>query len=136
ITYNDFVENRDIYSSELFLIKVKSLKNNVFRKLEGGFDSIFSNSYSIEQKRKRDLSLDIQQSVYEKNLERMDSLQSVYLDVIKKEAEKGTVSIGVQGVLPVQQEKVLTREYDVFQNEMRLRDSIRALKQIKIAENS
>ncbi|HLT32605.1 MAG TPA: hypothetical protein VKZ98_02335 [Aquaticitalea sp.] len=134
ITYDDFVENRDIYSSELFFIKVKSHQRDIFRRLEGGIDSIFSNSYSIEQKKKRDLSLNIKKTVFEENLERMDSLQSVYLDVIQKEAGNGSLSLGV-GVLPVQQEKVLTREYDVFQNQMKMRDSIKVIEQLKIQAN-
>lgn len=136
VTYTDFVENRDIYSSELFLITVKSFKGDVFRKLESQIDSIFSNRYSIEQKAKRDRIIDIKKTAFEKDLENMDSLQSLYSKVISKEAERGSAKVSVQGLLPLQQEKAQTKEFDVLIIEMRTRDSIKVLDQIKVEENA
>lgn len=136
ITYTDFVENRDIYSSELFLVTVKSHKMDVFRKLEGGFDSTFSNRYSIDQKRIRDKTLEIKTSSYQKDLDRMDTLQNVYIDVIKTESEKGAAFVNVQGLLPLQQEKAKTREYDLLSSEMRIRDSLSAISQIKLEQDT
>lgn len=135
ITYTDFVENRDIYSSELFLVTVKSLKKDIFRKLESGFDSTFSNRYSTEKKKIRDQTLDIKKSVYERDLQRMDTLQAVYLDVVKKESERGAAFVDVQGVLPLQQEKSKTYEYELLQHEIRIRDSIRLVEQLKLEED-
>lgn len=132
ITYKDFVENRDIYSSELFLLTVKALKSDIFRKLEDGFDSTFSNRYSEEQKRIRDKTLEIKKTVYQRDLERMDTLQSVYLDIVKKEAEKGAAFVNVQGLLPLQQEKTKTWEYELFLGEMSIRDSIRVVEQLRV----
>lgn len=136
VTYNNFVENRDIYSSELFIIKVKSQKRDIFRKLEGSIDSIFSNRYSIEQKKKRDLILEIKKASFEKDLQNMDSLQSVYLNVIQKEAERGNTAVSIQGLLPLQQEKTQTKEYEILQFEMRTRDSIKVLEQLKVEEST
>lgn len=136
ITYDDFVENRDIYSSELYLITVQSYKKDVFRKLEEGFDETFSNRYSIEQKRIRDSTLDIKKSLYQKDLERMDTLQAVYLGVVKAESEKGAAFVNVQGLLPLQQEKSKTYEYELFREGMRVRDSIRSVEQLKVEENT
>ena len=136
ITYDDFVENRDIYSSELFLVTVKSLKMDIFRKLENGLDSTFSNRYSIDQKRIRDKTLEIKKSVYQRDLDRMDTLQNVYIDIVKKESEKGAAYVNVQGLLPLQQDKSKTYEYELFMSGMRIRDSIRAVEQLKIEEDS
>lgn len=136
ITYNDFVENRDIYSSELFLVTVKSFKMDIFRKLESGFDATFSNRYSIDQKRIRDKTLDIKKTVYQRDLDRMDTLQNVYINIVKKEAEKGAAFVNVQGLLPLQQEKSKTYEYELFQHEVRVRDSIRKVEQTKVEEDS
>lgn len=136
ITYIDFVENRDIYSSELFLITVTAFQKDIFRKLESGFDSTFSNRYSIEQKEIRDKTLDIKRAVYLKDLARMDTLQAVYLDIKKKEAERGSASLNLQGILPLQQEKAKTYEYELFQYEIRTRDSIRKVEQLKIEEDN
>ena len=136
ITYNDFVENRDIYSSELFLVTVKSHKIDIFRKLESGFDATFSNRYSIDQKRIRDETLDIKRNVYQKDLDRMDTLQNVYISIVQKESEKGSAFVNVQGLLPLQQEKSKTFEYELLNSGMRVRDSIRKVEQQKIEENS
>ena len=136
VTYADFVENRDIYSSETYLINVKSHKRDIFRKLEGSFDSIFSNSFSIEQKKKRDMILEVKKASFEKDLENMDTLQAVYMNVIQKQSERGNGDVTVQGLLPLQQEKFQTKEFEVLLNEMRIRDSIKELEQMKIEENS
>lgn len=136
VTYTDFVDNRDIYSSELFLITARSRKKDIFRKLEGSIDSIFSNGYSIEQKAKRDKILKIKKETFERDLESVDSLQSLYSNVILKEAERGTVSVNVQGLMPLQQEKADTKEFDVLIIGMRTRDSIKVLDQMEIEENN
>ncbi|MGJ8591452.1 MAG: hypothetical protein ACSHXF_02820 [Aquaticitalea sp.] len=136
ITYLDFVENRDIYSSELFLVTVKSFQMDIFRKLEDGFNPTFSNRYSIDKKRIRDETLEMKKSVYQKDLDRMDTLQNVYIDIMKKESEKGSALVGLQGLLPLQQEKVKTYEYELIGSGMRIRDSIRKLDQMKIEEAS
>jgi septum formation topological specificity factor MinE len=136
VTYTDFVDNRDIYSSELFLIEAKSYKRDVFRKLEGSIDSIFSNRYSIEQKKKRDQIIDIKKATFEKDLETMDTLRSVYLNVIQKEADRSSSTVSLQGLLPLQQEKSQTKEYEILQFQMRTRDSIKVLDQLKVEENS
>ena len=136
ITYTEFIENRDIYSSELFLITAKSHQRDIFKKLEGSIDSIFSNSYSKEQRAKRDLVLEIKKKTFEKDLENMDSLQSLYSNVIQTEAERGTAAMSVQGLLPLQQEKAQTKEFDVLIMGMRTRDSIKVLEQLKIEENT
>jgi len=136
ITYNDFVENRDIYSSELFLVTVKSSKMDIFRQLEHGLDSTFINRYSTEQKRIRDKTLDIKKAVYQSDLDQMDTLQNVYIKIVTKESEKGSAFVNVQGLLPLQQEKSKTYEFELFQNGMRVRDSIRKVEQLKVEEDS
>ncbi|MEO6348841.1 MAG: hypothetical protein ABIO60_13120 [Aquaticitalea sp.] len=136
ISFNEFVDNRDIYSSELYLITVQSLNKNIFSKLEDGFDETFSNRYSIEQKRIRDSTLDIRKSLFEKDLVKMDTLQSIYLGVVKAESDKGAAFINVQGLLPLQQEKSKTYEYELFREGMRVRDSIRSVVQLKVEKNT
>ena len=136
ITYNDFVENRDIYSSELFLVTVKSFKADIFRKLENGFDATFSNKYSTEQKRIRDNAIAVRKTVYQSDLDRIDTLQNVYISIVKKESEKGSAFVNVQGLLPLQQEKSKTYEYELLGSSMRIRDSIRTMEQMKIEQDT
>lgn len=131
ISYDQFVENRDIYSSELYLISVESYKRDIFQQLEVGFDSIFSNVHSVKKMEIRDKTFEIRKKYYEMDLERMDSLQNVYLYIKRRESERGEAITGIQGVLPLQQEKARTFEYELLKDGLRIRDSIRSIEQIK-----
>ncbi|HNQ26336.1 MAG TPA: hypothetical protein PKL92_00250 [Aquaticitalea sp.] len=135
ITYVDFVENRNIYSSELYLITVKSLKKDIFKSLEKGFDDIFINELSIAQKQKRDKTFEIKKTAFESTLSKIDTLQQTYLKIVQKEADKGEAFVNVQGLLPLQQERSKTHEYELFQYEIRIRDSIREIEQLKADED-
>ena len=52
IAYDDFVENRSIYSGSFFEINVKSYKKDIFRSLENGLNSTFTNTYSLRKWKK------------------------------------------------------------------------------------
>ena len=135
VTFDDFIENRDIYSSEVYSIIVKSTQRDIFSKLSSGFTSTFDNAHSKKLKQVRDSTIGIKKETYLQDLKKIDSLQMVYLDILLQESKNGALSIGLDGLLPVTQEKTPTREYDLFRSEVIIRDSIRALNQRKIEEN-
>jgi hypothetical protein len=135
ITFNDFIKNRDIYSSEIYSITVKSTQRDIFNKLSNGFTSTFDNAYSEKLKEVRDSTIGIRKATYLQDLKKIESLQTVYLDILMQESKNGAASIGLEGLLPLTQEKTPTREYDLFRSEVVIRDSIRALNQLKIEEN-
>ena len=56
--------------------------------------------------------------------------------MLKNESERGSVSVDVQGLLPLKQEKAVTKEYKLFLNEMYLRDSISAVQQLKLEKDT
>ncbi|WP_204344483.1 hypothetical protein [Psychroserpens algicola] len=136
VSFEDFVDNRDLYSSDLFSVKVEASKRDVFKKLSNGFDTEFSkNKYSQKRMRIRDSTLVVKKETYLRNLRKIDSLQALYIKILNKESEKGAVTIGMEGFMPLTQERIPTREFDLFQSELRLRDSIRVLDQLKIEES-
>nr|WP_321245599.1 hypothetical protein [uncultured Psychroserpens sp.] len=135
ISLEDFVENRDIYSSDLFTIEVKSFKRDIFKNLSKGFETTFTNEYSKKLMDRRDSTIAIRKTAYRKDLKKIDSLQLVYLKILEDESKKGAVSIGLEGLIPLTQEKSITREYDLFQSGLRIRDSISVLDQQVIQEN-
>ncbi|MEM5565645.1 hypothetical protein WNY78_11040 [Psychroserpens sp. AS72] len=135
ITFEDFVENRDLYSSDVFNIRVESSKRDIFKNLSTGFNTTFNNEYSKKLMRVRDSTIAIKKATYLKDLRKIDSLQLVYLKILNQESEKGTLSIGVQGLLPLTQERTKTQEYELFKNEIAIRDSIRSLDELKITES-
>ncbi|WP_298901114.1 hypothetical protein [uncultured Psychroserpens sp.] len=135
VSFEDFVDNRDLYSSDLFSIKVESTKRDIFKDLSKGLESTFNNDYSKKMMRVRDSTIAIKKSMYFEDLRKIDSLQKTYIKILNQESEKGTLSIGVDGLLPITQERTPTKEYDLFRNEINIRDSIRVLDQLKIEEN-
>src|SRR5690606_15468570 len=54
ITFEQFVENRSIYSGDVFQIEVYSYKKDIFRSLEEGLNTTFTNTYSVKKMQKRD----------------------------------------------------------------------------------
>lgn len=135
ISFEDFVDNRDLFSSNLFTIEVKSYKRDIFKNLSNGFESTFSNEYSKKLMTRRDSTIAIRKLAYRKDLKKIDSLQLVYLKILEEESKKGSASIGYEGLLPITQQRATTREYELFQNELRIRDSISVLDQQIIEEN-
>ena len=135
ISFEDFVENRDIFSSNLFMIEVKSLKRDIFKNLTKGFETTFTNDYSKKLMDRRDSTIAIKKLAYRIDLKKIDSLQMVYLKILEEESKKGSATIGFEGLLPLTQERTTTREYELFQNGLRIRDSIRVLDQQIIEEN-
>ncbi|WP_040279603.1 hypothetical protein [Psychroserpens damuponensis] len=135
LTFEDFVENRDLYSSDVFSIRVMSTKRNIFKNLSNGFNSTFNNEYSKKLMRVRDSTIAIKKATYLKDLKKIDSLQLVYLQILNQESKNRAVSVGIEGLLPLTQEKTETKEFDLFRNEIAIRDSIRVLDELKIEES-
>ncbi len=135
ISYDDFVDNRDIYSSNLFIIHIESNKEDIFKNLEKGLEASFENEYSKKRKSIRDETIDIKKEVYNKGLERIDILQKIYIEVLQEESKNKDAIIGVEGLIPLQQEKTTTKEFELFNQSLRLKDSIRVLDQLKIEES-
>ncbi len=135
IPYEDYVENRDIISGNIFSIKAKSGTNDIFTSLERGFDKTFENKYSKKLKDIRDKTISIKTKVYKDELKKIDSLQKIYFEVMKSESENVRATIGLEGTIPLTTQKTNTREYDLFQREMIIRDSLKILEQELIKEN-
>jgi hypothetical protein len=126
LTYDSFIENRGILSGSTFSITAESYKKDIFTSLEKGFDKTFKNQYSEKLKDLRDQSFKVKRETYTRQLQRSDSLQRIYLEVLKTESAEGG-KISIEGLFPMTKEKSVTREYDLFNQEIRLRDSIRSL---------
>jgi hypothetical protein len=135
VSFEDYLENRDILSGEIFAVKARSTDNNIFTKLETGFTKTFENPYSKKLKKLRDSTIQIKKEAYSKELNRLDSLQRVYFDLIKVETENNSFTIGQQGTFPLQLERTPTKEYDLFQEELRVRRLIRELDEKMIEES-
>ena len=135
VSYDQYVDNRDILSGEIFSITAKSRENNIFLSLENGFRKTFENEYSKKLKKVRDSTIIIRKAALNVELSRLDSLQRIYFGILKEESESNKVSIGFEGMFPLQQERIPTREYELFQEEIKVRQALNDLDRELIEES-
>jgi len=136
ITFDDFVENRSIYSGELFEIKVYSFKKDIFQKLEDGLGGSFTNVYSEKKMKKRDSLISIQKENILQQLREVASLQDVYINVLEEESKSSPteISIGGEG-LAFSKDKTQTKEFELLNTEIKLRNELKALDEKKVEED-
>jgi len=128
LPYEEFIENRSVYSGRYFLITASSTKDNIFKKLEGGIFDSFKNSYSKKIMGRDSLIIDIQRRTILQQLGRIDSLKTIYIDVIKEESKKVNRSISV-GDAVFSSKKQETKEYDLLNKELALRNQLKDLEE-------
>jgi hypothetical protein len=135
ITYEDYIEKRELLAGSVFSIKAKSTNRDIFPSLERGFIKTFENQYSTMLKKRKDSIRQVQRQNYLEELDRIESLQETYLEIKKSESNKGEVQLGVDGLIPLIQEKTVTKEYELFQEELKIRNSLRILEENAIEES-
>ncbi len=136
LSYDDFIENRSIYSGELFQISAFSSERDVFSKLEQGITNSFTNSYSEKRMLKRDSLITIQKNNLIVQLAQVDSLQNIYINVLESEsnAKAPEFTIGGEG-FSLGKDKSNTREYELLEKEISLRNQLRELQEKKVDED-
>ncbi len=135
ISYDDFVENRSIYTGSFFQINVKSFKKDIFRSLEKGLNSTFTNTYSIKKMQKRDSLIAIDKKSILKSLAQVDSLKRVYIKVMQEESSSNGGSITLKDGMSLVQERVKTREFELLNKELELRQALTSLESQKVEED-
>ena len=135
ISYDDFVENRSIYSGSFFQINVRSFKKDIFRSLEDGLNSTFTNTYSIKKMQKRDSLIAIDKQRILKSIHQVDSLKTVYIKVMQEESNSGGGNITLKDGMSLVQERVKTREYELLNKELELRRALTKLESQKVEED-
>ena len=135
--FEEFIENRSIYSGTLYEIGVKSHKKDIFRSLEEGLNSTFTNTYSVKKMQKRDSLIAIDKSRILNSLKQVDSLKKVYIKVLQEESgnnnNQGTVTL--KDGMSLVQERVNTREYELLDKELQLRQQLAQLESEKVEED-
>ncbi|MBP94108.1 MAG: hypothetical protein CMC55_08335 [Flavobacteriaceae bacterium] len=136
ISFEDYIDNRSIYSGELFEITVYSKKNDIFTNLELGLNESFTNEYSEKRMQKRDSLIIIQKNNILAQLKQVDSLQKIYINVLEKESQSQPteISLGGEG-FSLSKDKSNTREYELLEKEIILRNELRDLEEKKVDED-
>lgn len=134
-TYEQFLENRSVYAGKYFLIKANAYKSNVFKDLEDGILSSFTNDYTNKEMRRRDTLIEIQKQNLMDQLKQVDSLQKVYIKVIENSSERSNSAFKVGEISITSKDKQTTREYELLQEEQRIRNEIKKLEEEKIEQD-
>ena len=135
VDFDEYIENRSIYSGDVFEINVKSFKKDIFRSLENGLKSTFENTYSIKKMEKRDSLIAIDKERIMMSLNKVDSLKTVYLKVLEEESKSKEGSYTTRDGMSFIQEKTRTKEYELLQEEMKLRQELSGLESQKVEED-
>lgn len=135
ISYNEYLNNRDMLSSSVFSIKARSYNSDVFLSLEKGFQKTFENPYSKKLMKIRDETIQIKKDAFMIQLKRLDSLQGIYFNLLKEESKNNNLSMGSESSFPLQLQRTQTREFELFQEELRVRRTLRDLDQELIEES-
>lgn len=135
VDFEEFLENRSIYSGDIFEISVKSFKKDIFRSLEKGLNSTFTNTYSIKKMQKRDSLIAIKKQRILASLTQIDSLKKVYIKVLQEESKNNSLSFSSREGMSFIQEKTETKEYELLKEEDRLRQQLSDLEAQKVEED-
>jgi hypothetical protein len=135
ISYDDFIENRDIFSSDFYKISVEAQKKNIFKSLELGLNASFENTYSEKKKKKRDSLIIIQKLSIQASIRSVDSLQKVYIDVLKEDSRSNNNTISLTEGFSIEPENSKTKEFELLNKELSLRKELRVLEEQKIQED-
>ena len=135
ITYEDFLENRDIFSSDIFEISVQSSKKDIFKNLENGLNTSFENTYSEKKMKKRDSLIYIQKEELKTSIRAIDSLQKVYIKVLQDESTSKGKSLSLGEGFTIEPEVTRTKEYELLNKEIQLRKELRILEGQKVEED-
>lgn len=134
-SYEDFVENRSIYSGDFFQITVESTKKNIFKSLEDGLNTSFVNTYSAKKMKKRDSLITIKKQTLRNSIKAVDSLQQVYIKVMEEETKSNNSKITLGEGLTLEQDKSKTKEYELLNKAIELRNELSALEEQKVEED-
>lgn len=135
ITYEEYIDNRGKYGGTVFEIQVLSTDRMIFSKLEDGIFQTFNNAYSNKKKKKRDSLIQINKESILASLEEIDSLTKVYINVLEEESQATKARINITEGFPLQQERSSTKEYQLLNREIELRDKLRQLDIEQIEES-
>ena len=135
LSFEDYVENRSIYSGDLFLITAESYKKDIFKDLEYGIESAFNNEFSKRKKTKENKLYDLERQNILENLKEVDSLQRIYISVLQEETKNPNKDFNIAPGISLQQEKSGTKEYELLEKEISLREQLRSLEEEALSKD-
>ncbi|WP_299776505.1 hypothetical protein [uncultured Formosa sp.] len=135
-SYQKYLEGRDIYSSKIYEIKVNAVKNNIFQDLEVGLNRTFENTYSQTLMNKKNKLYEIEKGNINSSLVKIDSLQKVYISVLKAESQsQSRKGMTIGDGLSFEKDKSVTKEFELFNREVELKAQLVRLEKDNLEED-
>lgn len=131
ITFDEFIKNRELVSGNLFDISVVSEKRDIFKKLEPGLKKSFANEYSVKIKQKRDSIIQVKKESIEEQIIDINRLKKTYVEVLELESKNPNLNLSY-GQLPLTEQVSKTKEFELLNKELELKNSLRMLNEQKI----
>lgn len=135
ISFGDFVENRSVYSGDLFQISVESTKRDIFKSLENGLNTSFMYTYSAKKMKKRDSLITIKKQTIRNSIKAVDSLKQVYIKVMEEETKSNSSKITLGEGFTLEKDQSKTKEYELLNKAIELRNELSALEEQKVEED-
>lgn len=134
VDYDQFIDQMSVYNSSLYEIKVMSLQKDIFTKLIPGFTKTFETEYSKESKKKKDEIYMLKRNSLLRSLKSVDSLKKVYVEAFSESKNRSIETIAGQPII-VQDDTKNTKEYELLNLEIKLRNELNVLEEDAIEEN-
>jgi len=134
ISFEDFIKNRNLLSSNLFEICLYSSKEDVFKNLEVGLKRSFVNQFANNERIKRDSIMGIQKQNILTQIDEINKLKTTYLSVLEEDVKSTNVKMNF-GDFPLTKEKTQTKEFELLNKEIELRDKLCDLEAQKVKYN-
>ena len=135
ITYEDFINNRGTHNSDIFEISIESKKKDIYKSLQEGLNNSIVNDYSNNIRDKRDSVVAIERRDLIKSLAEVKKMQEFYIKMLEREQEKKQTAINIGPGLTFTTDDNKTREYDLFNKEIEIRNEIRELDKVVVEDN-
>ncbi|TYC15638.1 hypothetical protein ES677_04665 [Bizionia gelidisalsuginis] len=136
VDYEIYLDNRDLYSAEMFLLRARTKNNKLFIKLEKGLSQSINNDYSDLKKQERDSVLRLEKENLEVSLAAIRKIKDTYLSVLEKESEKTSVSSNLGNALGLQVEKTQTKEDELLAQEIATLHQLSEIKRELVLKNT
>ncbi len=134
--FKDFLENRNIYSADIYLIRARAKQYNIFKKLENSIELAMQNDFSEDSKKERDSVLSIEVEKLKKTLVEVRSMKQKYLNILDLEANKTSMVSNLDNAFGLKVDKSDTKEDELLQREVKLLNELSQINKELVTHNT
>jgi hypothetical protein len=135
LTFEDFINERNLYTAEKYLITARAKEYNIFKKLSAGLNKSVNETYSSVKQKEKNMVLKLEEENLQASLIEIKKLKETYLKVIEKESEKTNLTSSLGSSLGLQVEKTETKEDKLLEKELEIKNKLSAIKKDRILNN-